>query len=393
MALREAAILFKDRPAGRLTETAVGGTRFTYAAGWSEDIACCFPATRREHEWARGLHPFFEHLGPEGWLREQQARVAHVVEEDDLGLLLRYGADCIGAVSIAPVAGSAPDAEITEATASPGRTVSGIQKKLLVVREGTSGSFKPAPAQGLAPYIAKFNSERIDTLVRNENLSLRWAAEVLGKQEVCGFELGRVSVVNEIALVVTRFDRGPEGQKLRLEDCAQILSKPRGQDYSGKYDAAYEDIAAIIEKHSARPAIDRARFFRRLIVLTLLGNCDAHLKNFSLLETSDGLRLSPAYDVVNTALYDGFDQTLALSIGGKKIHLDQADGTIFRAFGKSIGLPDKAIDQTFIDLKRQARNATHVIRPPDGEGPDGFVHRYSEIVSNACLRILGAHIR
>jgi serine/threonine-protein kinase HipA len=389
MTQREAEILFKDRPAGRLVETAAGGTRFSYAPDWSEEIACCFPATRREHEWASGLHPFFQHLGPEGWLREQQARVAHVVEEDDLGLLLRYGADCIGAVSVIPPEGTAPQAEITEATASPGRTVSGIQKKLLVVRDRASKTFAPAPAKGLAPYIAKFNSERIDTLVRNEALSLRWAGEVLGRQEVNEFVVSHIPALNEVALVVTRFDRQADGEKLRLEDCSQILCKPKGQNYAGKYEAAYEEIAEIINKHSVRPAIDLLRFYRRLIVFALLGNCDAHLKNFSLLETPAGLRLSPAYDIVNTAFYDGFDQTLALSIGGRKVHLDQADAALFSNFGNAIGLPERAIEQTFADLKRQVRKAAPIIRPPDAESPDGFVHRFSEIVSNACIRILG----
>lgn len=389
MALRTAEILFKGLPAGTLTETAGGGTRFAYGPDWAEDIACCLPVTRREHEWAQGLHPFFQHLGPEGWLREQQARVAHVVEEDDLGLLLRYGADCIGAVSVKPPKGVEPPAAITEATASPGRTVSGIQKKLLVARAGPKEPFQPAAAEGLALYIAKFNSERITTLVRNEAISLRWSAAVLGAREVNTFELAYIPVVNEQALVVTRFDRTPKGDKLRLEDCAQILSKPRGQDYAGKYDAAYEDIAAIINQHSARPAIDLARFFRRLIVFALVGNCDAHLKNFSLLETPAGLRLSPAYDILNTAFYDGFDQTLALSISGRKVHLDAVDGELFRAFGREIGLNDRAIEQTFGDLKRQVKKAAPVIRPPDAEGPDGFVTRYAEIVSNACLRILG----
>ncbi|MFK3968702.1 HipA N-terminal domain-containing protein [Ensifer adhaerens] len=50
---------------------------------WNKDnIACCFPFTQHEHEWKVGLHPFFQHLGPEGWLREEQARSAQVVEED-----------------------------------------------------------------------------------------------------------------------------------------------------------------------------------------------------------------------------------------------------------------------------------------------------------------------
>lgn len=389
MTLRTAEILFKDRLTGTLVETASGGTRFTYGPDWTEDIACCLPATRREHEWAQGLHPFFEHLGPEGWLREQQARVAHVVEEDDLGLLLRYGADCIGAVSVRPPQGAEPLAVITEATATPGRTVSGIQKKLLVSRAGPRESFQPAATDGLALYIAKFNSERLATLVRNEALSLRWSDAVLGPGEVNAFELAHISVINELALVVTRFDRTSKGDKLRLEDFAQILSKPRGRDYAGKYDAAYEDVAAVIKDHSARPVIDLARLFRRLIAFALVGNCDAHLKNFSLLETPAGLRLSPAYDILNTALYDGYDQTLALSIGGRKVHLDQVDGKVFRTFGREIGLNERAIEQTFADLRRQVRRAAPVIRPPDAEGPDGFVTRYTEIVSNACLRILG----
>jgi serine/threonine-protein kinase HipA len=387
MALRTADIFYKDLLAGALTETAGGGSRFTYGPDWSQDIACCFPATRREYEWAQGLHPFFQHLGPEGWLREQQARVAHVVEEDDLGLLLRYGADCIGAISLRPPRDAIPAQQITEAVASPGRTVSGVQKKLLVAQDGSA--FRPATADGLAPYIAKFNSERISSLVRNEALSLRWAAAMLGANEVNTFQVAHVSGVDEMALVVSRFDRGPDGAKLRLEDCAQILSKPRGQDYAGKYDAAYEDIAAIIERHSSRPAIDRLRFFRRLIVFALVGNCDAHLKNFSLQETPEGLRLSPAYDVVNTAIYDGFDQTLALSIGGRRPCLDAVDGDIFHQFGLQIGLPLRAVEQTFADLRRQVRKAEGIITPPAAEDPNGFVNRFAEIVRNSCLRILG----
>ncbi len=72
-----------------------GGTRFAYGDGWTEEIACCFPPTRREHEWENGLHPFFQHIGPEGWLREQQARTAHIDGEDDFGLLLRFGSNII----------------------------------------------------------------------------------------------------------------------------------------------------------------------------------------------------------------------------------------------------------------------------------------------------------
>ncbi len=388
MVARSADILFKGEPAGTLVETAGGGTRFTYRADWrGGDIGCCLPSHRREHEWSVGLHPFFQHIGSEGWLRERKARAAHVVGDDDLGLLLRYGADCIGAVSVFPSGDAEPLPEITDATANPGRTVSGVQRKLLVSRAAGRG-FVPAAATGPAPYIAKFNSDRIDSLVRNEALSLRWTAAVLGKAEVTEFTTALIATLDEIALVVTRFDRTAEGGKLRLEDCAQILRKPRGQDYNGKYEAAYEDVAAVIGQYSSRPQIDLARFFRRLIVFALVGNCDAHLKNFSLLETPNGLRLSPAYDVVNTALYDGFDQVLALSIGGRRVQLEAVDQALFRAFGKEIGLPDRAVDLAFKDVKRGVERAAAVIRPPEAELEDGFTHRFREIVDRSCLRLL-----
>ena len=388
MAQRTAEIHFKDQRAGLLKETARGGTRFAYDPAWQRPIACCFPIDRREHEWAAGLHPFFQHLGTEGWLREQQARVAHIDQDDDLGLLLRYGADCIGAVSVHRPAGTPAPAPIAEATASPGRTVSGVQRKLLVTRSADGKAFVPAGPAGPAPFIAKFNSERLPTLVRNERLALAWTAAVLGKREVTEFTVATIETIGEAALVVTRFDRTPDGQKLRLEDCAQILCKPRGADYGGKYDAAYEDVAAIIKAHSVRPAIDLARFFRRLIAFAIIGNCDAHLKNFSLLETPTGLRLSPVYDVVNTAIYDGFDQTLGLSINGAKPSLDAVNHTLLRAFGLSIGVPARAVDQVFTELRRKITAAAPLIAPPAAEPPDGFVNRFSEIVSNACLRIL-----
>lgn len=386
MNLRAAEVLFKDSEAGTLIETANGGTRFTYAADWKQPIACCLPVERREHEWAQGLHPFFQHLGPEGWLRQRQARVAHIAEDDDFGLLLRYGADCIGAVGVKSTAPLANVEPVAEAPANLGRTISGVQRKLLVVKNGDT--FHPADPIGLAPYIAKFNSESIPTLVRNEALALAWTAAVLGQSEVTTFHLGHVAVVNELALIVTRFDRTKDGKKLRLEDFAQILCKPRGRDYAGKYDASNEDVAEVIKNYSARPEIDLDKFFRRLIVFALIGNCDGHLKNYSLLETPTGLRLAPLYDVVNTAFYNEYDRNLALLIDGKSVLLEAVTRPLLENFGRSIGLPQRAIEEVFKDLRSRIRQAESHLVPPAGEPPDGFVHRYAEIVSGACLRIL-----
>lgn len=382
---RKAEILFKGSVAGALTETASGGSRFTYAPGWTVPIACSLPVERREHEWAAGLHPFFQHLAPEGWLRERQARAGNVAEEDEFGLLLRFGADCIGAVSLRSLTALPPLQRPIRSDESPGRTVSGVQRKLLVTKRG--GTFHPAAADGPAPFIAKFDARAEETLVRNEELGLRWTAAVLGRDEVTGFQLGRVEELDEQALVVTRFDRTADGGKLRLEDFAQVLNRPRGLDYRGKYEAGYEDVAEAIRRHSARPQIDLDRFFRRLVVFALVGNCDAHLKNFSLLERDEGLRLAPVYDVVNTLVYPQYDRDLALTVDGSRLPMEAVTRALLEGFGARIGLPRPAVELAFVELERDAKRANDALLPLHVQ-PEDFRYRFGEIVRNACLRIL-----
>jgi serine/threonine-protein kinase HipA len=377
-----------NRLAGRIEETVSGGSRFVYKADWTETIGCCLPVNRREHEWRAGLHPFFQHLGAEGWLRERQARVAHIAEEDDLGLLLRYGEDCIGAVGLLP-AGAAVDNFVPEMMAAvPGRTVSGVQRKLLVVRDEAANTYRPAASTGPAPYIAKLNSDSRPTMVRNEALSLRWVAALLGKDEVSEFRIDRIAELGETALIVTRFDRLEDGSKLRAEDFSQVLCKPRGSDYGGKYEASYEEAAEAIRSHSVRPDIDLARFYRRLVAFVLISNADAHLKNFTLLERPEGLRLSPIYDVVNVGLYPEFSQQFALSICGNRFQLEAITRPLLTDLGHRIGVSDKMIARTFRDLRTRAKQASKVLPAPDDDGRDPFGARYTETVRNGCLRVL-----
>ncbi|MET3972856.1 hypothetical protein ABID62_008962 [Bradyrhizobium sp. S3.9.1] len=108
-----------------------------------------------------------------------------------------------------------------------------------------------------------------------------------------------------------------------------------------------------------------------MIVFVLIGNCDAHLKNFSLLETSQGLRLSPAYDILNTALYDSYDQNIALSIDGKKPNLDEVAWPLLSSFGLSIGLSQTAVDQTHADLKARVEKAAPSSSPRAVSRPTG----------------------
>jgi serine/threonine-protein kinase HipA len=389
MANRVALITFKGHKAGRLEEISPNGTRFIYDPGWQEDIACALPASTQEYIWKVGLHPFFEHLGPEGWLREKQARASGVSGQDDFGLLLQYGRDCIGAVGIQPLQElptPKSDADpVTRAAVQSKRTMSGVQKKALVF--GSGGSFQPSGENDQATHIAKFNGDEEKTFVENEALSLQLAVDALGAREVTKFQVSSVKGFDEIALIVERFDRTQGGDKLRLEDFAQILSKPRGRDFHGKYDGSYEEIATAIRRHSVRPEIDVGRFFQRVVFNIIIGKADAHLKNFSLLESSDGLRLSPTYDVLNSLIYGGrFDREVALTLCGEKSLLDDVGGGLLRKFGLAIGLSERAVEIGLKDIVARV-GKSRITQKTGLDDPAGFRGRYAEIIQNACARI------
>jgi len=383
-------VTFKGKKAGVLSELGAD-SRFVYDEGWREEIACSLPIGTREHFWRGGLIPFFEHLGPEGWLRGRQARAGGTPDQDDFGLLLNYGADCIGAVGIVPEDGvhvqQLVDADpVDEAATAPGRTLSGVQKKWLVYR-GEQG-FQPATRlEEPATHIAKFNRVDEPTLVQNEDLSLRLAREILGPDEITRAATGVVQGSEGIALIVERFDRIGD-ERLRLEDFAQILERPRGREFDGKYHSSYEEAASVVTRFSSRALIDVARFYRLVVFNLVIGNADAHLKNFSLLEQERGLRLSPAYDLLNTLVYPQYDRQTALAIDGEKRQFDQIDRAIVMALGLSIGLPARAVE-TALDTLRKRFSGPAALDFPPTLGPDDFRARYRDVVLANAGRILG----
>lgn len=392
--LRYAIVRFKETRAGWLSELPGGLSQFSYLPDFVGEIACALPRTQTDHVWySGGLPPFFEHLTPEGWLRHRQARSAEIAETDDFGLLLRYGQDCIGAVSILdPAAAEQPvpdglDLE-TAAAIVGARTISGVQRKLLAVR-GEGGSYHPAGPTGPAPFIAKFAEDNLPNLVRNEALSLAACRLLLGEDEVTKAELGAMDGIDGLALLVERFDREPDGGKLRLEDFAQVLSRPRGRDYQGKYSGDYEEGAAVLRRWSARPLIDLAQYFKRLAVFVLLGNCDAHLKNFSLLERPEGLRLSPVYDVLNTYLYgpQGYSTEFALRLSGKRRALEEIDRDLLTAFGLEIGLSPQAVAKTFADLAKREQRLFKLLAGSGGQGQE-WRQDYAAVVRGSWARLL-----
>jgi serine/threonine-protein kinase HipA len=286
--------------------------------------------------------PFFEGLLPEGGIRAAIARSFHVSEEDGFGLLKALGADCAGAVAVlspgaqpvSPIAGkfrrlsSKQLKELIEdlprhplGVDSKGDGVrlslGGIQHKLVLAggwRRGFSQPLEGAPSSCLL----KPEFGQYPDLVANEAFCMRVTSSVgLRAASVEAMELGSTQ-----CLYVERFDREVDElgfiTRIHQEDICQAL----GISPVAKYeDNGGPSVVRIVELLRALKGPYMARdindFLHAVLVNFLLGNSDAHGKNFALLyEPDSGIRLAPLYDVVSTAVYPDVTDRMAMAIGG-----------------------------------------------------------------------------
>ena len=349
-----------DLFAGILRQEPSGRCVFTYEPTYLEAshpaIAFSLPRQEAPHICEAGLHPFFDNLVAEGWLRNAQARALNIDPNNRFALLLAFGRDCAGAVSVidpAPVREpmlDVGDPTAVAALASRG-SLSGVQPKLLAVQDGRG--YRPASRGETSTHIAKLPSGSLRDIIENEFLALRASHALLPHDAVVEALIAPLEGIGDKALMVRRFDRLRSGAKVHFEEFNQLLGRRSGDD---KYDAAYEDMAAFIVGTPGCAPADAWRLFERVLVCLLTGNTDAHLKNFAMLHTPDGLRLSPAYDLVAAALFPEY-RTFALAIGGAaNLTIDRIKPKHLVAFGRACKLSDQVTLQTVkrLDAHRKA---------------------------------------
>lgn len=213
--------------------------------------------------------------------------------------------------------------------------------KLTLTQEGEQGHYI------LKPKLSDFRNRIYSSA--NENLTMQIASQVFGIETaangLCFFKGG------EPAYITRRFDVKPDGTKLRKEDFASLAgltTQNGGKNYKYEY-LTYEECGELIRRYLPAWKVETLKFFDLIIFNFLICNGDAHLKNFSVLETESGdFRLSPAYDLINTKLHVD-DRIFALDKGLLKDNAAEympygmTNGTTFREFGKRLGLPDKTV--------------------------------------------------
>ncbi len=183
-------------------------------------------------------------------------------------------------------------------------SISGVQEKLSflleknvlrLTKEGEQGTYilKPIPR----------DLKKVDQVPANEHLTMQIAKQVYGLNTA---ENAMIFFKNATPAYITkRFDVKEDGSKWGKEDFATLAGKTK--DNAGanfKYEYSYEEAGLLIQKYVSAWRIEIEKYFSLVVFNFLFSNGDAHLKNFSLLESSKGdYLLSPAYDLLNTKLH------------------------------------------------------------------------------------------
>ncbi|MGD9152357.1 MAG: HipA domain-containing protein [Gammaproteobacteria bacterium] len=313
-------IYYKDTYAGRLEEKPGNRYVFTYDASYLEAkqpaIAYTLPLRTKPYISENGLHPFFDNLVAEGWLQDAQARALGINTNNRFALLLGFGFDLAGTVSVID-----PDPqehyqlnhidETTLVALSSRASLSGIQRKLLVVKDGKI--FRPVGPNELSTHIAKLASGNHAELLELEYLTTKACRTLLLNDDVVEMKLVHLPSIQEDALIIPRFDRSSTGKRsYHFEEFNQLLGRTSGDD---KYEGGYEEMGQFIANTPGCVPAEAYRLLKRILVCFLTGNTDAHFKNFAMFHTKDGLRLTPAYDLVCSSIYQQY-QAIALDVGG-----------------------------------------------------------------------------
>jgi len=366
-------VYYKDIFAGTLREEPGDRVTFTYDSSYIEGghpaIAQTLPVREQPHISNNGLHPFFDNLVSEGWLEQAQSRLLGRREVTRFELLLAFGFDCAGAVSIVDPEPSALSEAMLDlddpkemAVLTSRASLSGVQPKLAVVEAG--GIYRPARINELSTHIAKFPSANHPDLTLNEYLTTLAFKALLPDDEIVDLGIEEVKGLGEPALLIKRFDRGPEG-RLHFEEFNQLL----GRSSRTKYDGAHKDMADFILGTDGCLPTQAYLLYRRILAGLLLGNTDMHLKNFSMFHTDAGLRLTPSYDQVAASLYNY--KTLALKIAGSKDHpIGDLKGRHLTLLGEEFGLSPAAINMAAQGLEKHIEAAKDAIQEAPLGGAD-----------------------
>ena len=234
------------------------------------------------------------------------------------------------------------DEQRLEAARRSGRmSIQGVQPKISAVLNIKEQKFDVVDIKG--KYIIKPQHHIYPQLPENEDLTMKMAS-------ACGIETPVHGMIyssdGSLSYFINRFDRQGRGNKLPMEDFAQLAGETRNT----KYNYSTEKLIKLIDNFCTFPYLEKVKFYKRFLFNFLTGNEDMHLKNYSLITRNDKVEFSPAYHFLNSSIVIGTDaEELALSLKGKKKNLNREVLTNY--LGKErLSLNETTINNTINEL-------------------------------------------
>jgi serine/threonine-protein kinase HipA len=378
-------------PVGSISGNDSSDSQFQYSPDYLKDpaasaISISLPLKEQSYSPAQTAN-FFEGLLPEGFTRRSVAQWLHVDEGDYLSILSALGRECLGAICITEESETqeasyelVSERQVQELAAEGAAKSVELVTKSHLSLTGATGKVGLYYAEhenawylphGTAPstHIVKQSHVRLDAIVTNEQLSMMTAKR-------CGISIPNSFIINtgrgaehEVLFATQRFDRVlpddpclvsglPRPLRLHQEDFAQALGIPASAKYEREPKDYMKRMFDLLRKYSSDPITDQLQLWDTIVFDFLIGNTDAHIKNFSLLYSPDlrSIRLAPVYDIISTTVYDQSTRDMAFHIGGD-LSIDSITEDSFRRAAKEIGLGVRMAMRRFESIRNQFRSS------------------------------------
>jgi serine/threonine-protein kinase HipA len=223
-------------------------------------------------------------------------------------------------------------------------SLAGAQPKLPVIMD-EDGVFLPLNVAAPTTHIIKPELSRFPGLVDNEAFCMELARAV----ELPVAAVAKRRTVSELAyLLVERYDRDLTAEPIRRlhqEDLCQALGRASDRKYQSEGGPSVAEVAGLLSNCSPMASRDHTTLWRALVLNWLIGNCDAHAKNFSLLYDTGQPMLAPLYDLVSTTVYPELTRRLAMNIDGAR-QVDEVTNTAWRALAAELKLSPRFAPRT-----------------------------------------------
>ena len=341
-----------------------GKMEFTYDEGVQNQISLSLPLQKEPFK-EKACRAFFGGLLPENTnMRELLAKKYNINVNDDFKLLKEIGRDCAGALSfhemdepqkhyqMVKIEGSILSEEelkkyLEELPYRPylGKRLSlaGAQEKtaICVIDDKIALPDDDVPTT----HIIKTALPKYSQSIQNEYICMK-AAKEMGL-DVADVEIRKAEDI--YFLLIKRFDRkysnNLECERILQEDFAQSL----GVQARDKYKVTFRDCLKVLNQ-TATPANSKLKFVKQVIFNYLIGNTDAHAKNFSVYLTQGGISLTPAYDLLCSSIYD-CDQRIAMKLGKAKYYAE-VEAEDWEVFAHDLDISYKLV-QTELERQKQ----------------------------------------